>query len=239
MQATTVTQPATVAGADGCPAGWIVVTATMGSGSLTSPSARVVPDFASLLDATAACAAVAVDIPIGLSEDGRREADYAARRRIGPRRSSVFPAPARMLLATSTYAEANAQSRSALGRGLPAQAFNILAKIREADRCITPALQSRVIESHPEVSFWALAGDEPLLNPKRTPGGRSERLRLLDTVYGPAVHGLTPPRGAAWDDLYDACVLAWTASHVAAGAAVHLPPRPQRDARGLRMEIVY
>jgi predicted RNase H-like nuclease len=114
-----------------------------------------------------------------------------------------------------------------------------MAKIREADACLTPAMQGRVVETHPEVSFWALAGDEPLLHPKRTPAGRALRLRLLETAFGPAARDLTPPRGAAWDDLYDACVLAWTASHVANGTAVHLPAAPQRDARGLRMEIVY
>jgi predicted RNase H-like nuclease len=200
---------------------------------------RVVPDFAALIEATAACATVAVDIPIGLSEDGRREADFLARARIGPRRSSVFPAPARLLLAASTYPEANALSRSALGKGLSAQAFNILPKIREADDCMIPAMQSRITESHPEVSFWALAGGRPLLHAKRRPEGRAERLRLLETAHGPGIRDLTPPHGAAWDDLYDACVLAWTASRIAAGTAVHLPAEPQRDVRGLHMEIVY
>jgi len=240
MTAGTSLRSSLCAGADGCRAGWIVVIARGNPDSrLNLRNLLVVPSFTALLEATSDCDAVSVDIPIGLSHDGRRSADFEARRCIGPRRSSVFPAPARLLLAASSYAEANALSRSALGKGLSAQAYGIMAKIREANECMTPEMQSRVVESHPEVSFWALAGDEPLLHPKRKPEGRAERRRLLETAYGPAVRSLLPPRGAAWDDLFDACVLAWTASHVASGTAVHLPPEPEFDSRGLRMQIVY
>jgi predicted RNase H-like nuclease len=114
-----------------------------------------------------------------------------------------------------------------------------LPKIREADAEMRPALQGRIVEVHPEVSFWALAGDDAMQHSKRTPDGRAERRRLLETLYGATIAALHPPPGAAWDDLYDACVLAWTASHVAAGTAVHLPAEAERDERGLRMEIVY
>jgi predicted RNase H-like nuclease len=119
------------------------------------------------------------------------------------------------------------------------QQAGIIGKIKDADKCMTPQLQARVVESHPELCFWALAGDEPLAHSKHTDAGLEDRLVLLEGVYGPRIRDLRPPRGAARDDLYDACVLAWTASHVADGTAVHLPSQPQRDARGLRMEIVY
>lgn len=227
------------AGADGCPAGWVVVSATCDGARLALRDVRVELDFVALLQTTSACAALAVDIPIGLSEDGRREADFLARACIGPRRSSVFPAPPRFALDVPDYATANALSRSRFSHGLQKQTFNILPKIKEADACLTPAMQQRVVESHPEVSFWALAGRNPLRYAKRSPEGRALRLRLLQTAFGPAMRDLKPPYGAAWDDLYDACVLAWTASRVADGTAVHLPSEPQRDARGLRMEMVY
>jgi predicted RNase H-like nuclease len=228
-----------VGGVDGCPAGWVLVTANAWPGRLAGLEVQVLPDFPALLDATSFCAAVAVDIPIGLSEDGRRLADSLARRCLGPRRSSVFPPPPRFTLEMDDYWQANRTSKAQFGRGLQRQTFNITPKIRDADRCLTPALQDRVVEAHPEVSFWALAGSRPMAHPKRRPEGRAERLLLLESVLGPEVRGLSPPRGAAWDDLYDACALIWTASRVAAGTAVHLPAVAQRDARGLRMEIVY
>jgi predicted RNase H-like nuclease len=240
MSATKDANGSLVAGADGCRAGWICVMAQLGTDRrLRLLGVELVADFAALLSLTQGCAALAVDIPIGLSHGGSRRADFAARRRIGPRRSSVFPAPARLLLTASSYVEANAVSRATLGKGLSAQAFGIMAKIREVDQCMRPQMQNRVVESHPEVCFWALGAENPLLHPKRRNEGAEERLRLLETVYGPSVGRLTPPRGAQRDDLYDACVLAWSASRVAEGTAVHLPGEAQRDERGLRMEIVY
>ncbi len=234
------TQQSLVAGADGCRGCWVCVTAQpRREGHLALVDVFVVPDFDALLSRTRACAALAVDIPIGLSRDGPREADYEARRRIGPRRSSVFPPPPRLLLGIGDYQTANSTSRARFQRGLQKQAFNILPKIREADAAMQPAMQDYIVESHPEVSFWALAGNQPLPLSKHSTDGLEARLRLLETVYGASIRDLRPPRGAARDDLYDACVLVWTAARVAAGSAVHLPLRAQHDERGLRIEIVY
>ena len=238
MEACAGAGPCLVAGADGCRKGWVVAFAEAGAQGLRLRQPRVVPDFAALLAATADSAAVAVDIPIGLSEDGRRLADFAARACIGRRRSSVFPAPPRFCLNGAGYAEANQTSKVRFGRGLQRQTFNILPKICEADACMMPAMQDRLVESHPEVSFWALA-QRMLPHAKHKPDGLAERLRLLHGIYGPGLGDLAAPAGAALDDLYDACVLAWTAARLASGTAVHLPEEPQLDSRGLRMEIVY
>jgi predicted RNase H-like nuclease len=183
------------------------------------------------------CAAVSIDMPIGLSADGLRQADAEARRFIGPRRSSVFPPPPRDLLeAPHDYTGLNALAKS-IRAGLSRQTFNIIPKMRELDAAITPALQRRLRESHPEVSFCALQGECLRFN-KRRREGRANRRELLASVYGPSVQDWKPP-GAAMDDLYDAAVLAWTASRVARGEARSLPVVPEYDARGLRMEIVY
>jgi len=229
-----------VAGVDGCTAGWLyVIAASPKPARLDYRGLGLAEDFPALLVATSACDAVSVDVPIGLSADGRRGADYAARRCLGPRRSSVFPPPARSLITLDgDYRELNAASR-AICAGISQQTFNILSKIRAADRCITPAMQARVTESHPEVTFWALNGERTLVHNKKRPEGRSQRLFLLQGVYGDEAAGLRPPRGAVWDDLYDAAALAWTAARVAYGVACRFPEAPEQDARGLRMEIVY
>jgi predicted RNase H-like nuclease len=228
-----------VAGVDGCRAGWLAVLATVHDGrALCVQDVVVFGSLGQLLDLTGACSAVSIDIPIGLSDDGRRAADFEARRMIGRRRSSVFPPPARALVGCCDYASANALSRRNYGRGISRQTFNILEKIRDADSAMTPSLQQRVVESHPEVSFCALNADVCLQHTKRTVAGREERSRLLSRAFEDLA-GLSPPRGAAWDDLYDACVLAWTASRLATGCERRLPAHPQCDTRGLRMEIVY
>lgn len=229
-----------VAGVDGCKAGWIVVRARLAP-SLAIESVEVLPSFKDVLAATQVCVAVAVDMPIGLSDNGRREADILARKCIGRRASSVFPAPVRPVLRATSYREAcfiSAESHRE-SRKISRQTFALVTKIREVDACITPAMQTRVVESHPEVAFWALNDRHPLVWPKRSPEGADDRRRLLTQVFGDDVSGVTRPSGAAWDDLYDACVLAWTAGRLAQGEAVRIPAQPPVDGRGLRMEIVY
>jgi predicted RNase H-like nuclease len=142
----------TVAGVDGCRAGWVV--ATEAEGTL---AVEVVGQFSAVLERVAAGAldAVAVDIPIGLPAAGSRRCDTEARRLIGPRRSSVFPAPARGLLGARSWAEA---------AGISRQTYGILAKVAEVDAAVSPAAQDRVVEAHPEVSFTHLAG-RPLHHP--------------------------------------------------------------------------
>src|SRR3954447_20737539 len=99
-----------VAGVDGCPSGWVVA---MGS------DVDVVPTFADVLAATRDAVCVAVDMPIGLPDAGARACDVAARVALGPRRSSVFPAPRRALLRCREWADATGVSR---------QTFNLLPR---------------------------------------------------------------------------------------------------------------
>jgi len=84
------------------PRGWVVVTATLDR----ARSARV--ERVERLDAVLArldsgdLGAAGIDIPIGLPESEPRWCDVEARSMIGPRRSSVFPAPLRGLLGAAT-----------------------------------------------------------------------------------------------------------------------------------------
>jgi predicted RNase H-like nuclease len=229
-----------VAGVDGCRAGWIVVTAEADDDLLTLRSVNVVSSFKDVLASTLICAAVAVDIPIGLSAGPSRQADLLARRLLAPKRSSsVFPPPLRAVLYCDDYRQACDASATICGKRLSKQAFNITPKIREADVAIWPAGQSRVVEAHPELAFCRLNGGRPMAHNKKTAIGSAERALLLSVLYGDDASTWPVPRGAVRDDLYDAAVLARTAARVAFGIEERLPAEPQLDARGLRMEIVY
>jgi predicted RNase H-like nuclease len=227
---------ATVAGADGCRAGWVVaVLHPPGAGPRLDLT--VVPSIGPVVDDVAAgrLAALAVDMPIGLPESGPRACDVAARRTLGPRRSSVFPAPVRAVLGTATYAEALARSRAASGRGLSKQAFNLVPAIAELDAALTPARRAGVVEAHPEMAFARLAG-APCAHPKRTAEGRAERLALLAAAGLGDLSTVRLP-GSAPDDVLDAAVLTLTAARAHAGTADRLGDGTL-DARGLAMEVV-
>lgn len=229
-----------VAGVDGCRAGWVVATTGVEDGAPVS--VEVVAGLHALVDAVVGgrLAAAGIDMPIGLTDDGVRLADREARALLGPRRSSLFPTPARAVLDATDHADANARSRAASGKGISVQAFHLFPKIRELAALVTPALQPRLAEVHPETSFAVLRG-APCAHPKRTAAGRAERIAALAGCFEPvsftavvaARHGRT-----AGDDVLDALVAAWTARRIARGEARELGDPDVRDARGMRCTIL-
>ncbi|MCH8025295.1 MAG: DUF429 domain-containing protein [Chloroflexi bacterium] len=230
-----------VAGVDGCKGGWLLVRADA-TGQLRIEDVSVISTFRELIAATAACAAVAVDIPIGLGDDKPRAADGEARQVLRePRRRSVFPTPVRPTLKAETHDEAKKLSLLASGKSMNVQTFNILKKIREADKVMTPLLQEWIVEVHPEVSFWALNDKQSMRHKKKSKAGKQERLQSLSRVFVDDLACVALPlrKDAGLDDFYDACVAAWTAGRIAYGTALRLPAEPLLDSHGLRMEIVY
>jgi len=238
------TAGAFVLGVDGCRAGWVAARLNLSSGEVT---AFVMSAFGALLNGPGAKAAmIAVDMPIGLAETGRRACESEARKLLSPyRHNSIFPTPRRPMLAFDAYEDANQWGKrqgAEAGGGLSKQAWMITPKIREIDNVITPRDQRRLSEGHPEVAFWRLNGGAPCLHPKRKPEGAKERLALLRR------HGISSAKrlyedlkkdfGASVgaDDVYDACALALTAKARFDGEAVCLGDGA-KDARGLLMEI--
>jgi predicted RNase H-like nuclease len=236
-----------VVGADGCPGGWVAVSWDTGARSLVT---RVHPSFVDVLDVYQD-ATIGVDIPIGLSEGESRQCDDAARKAISPRGSCVFPAPDATIIEALTragapvytYTEALAHARELTRKGISRQTFSICPKIAEVNQVMTPELQQRVVEVHPEVSFWALAGKQPMRHKKRRQAGYDERAALLEEKLGvsiwPRKEAFEIARPAKPDDLLDVAVAAWTARRVAEDNAERLPTNPLVDRRGLKMEIVH
>jgi len=230
-------------GVDGCRGGWVVA---------SSDAEMSVLRFAVVDDLHAVSAAaergdamIAIDMPIGLSDDGPRACDLEARRLLGrPRASSVFPAPCRAALAATTYVRACGLSRRTLGVAMTIECFNIVPKIRAVDAVITPARQAFVREVHPELVFAILSGrGRGLTEPKRTPDGERVRMRLLRRVaprFDPAaVRATLGLSRVARDDVIDAVACLVAARRIVQGKALVLPSGlVERDARGLRMEIV-
>jgi len=205
-----------VAGVDGWSKGWVAVVLQQGR----FEEALQGPTFPGLLLRLQAASVIAVDIPIGPPDFGRRPADDAARRYLGRRGPCVFDVPARQVLEAPTYAAARNLSSSRFGRGLSVQSYALGTKILEVDACARG--DPRIIEVHPEVSFAALAG-QALKEKKKSWNGQMRRRQLL------ADEGITLPGdlGDAGlvpaDDLLDAAAAAWTALRYSRGKARPLP----------------
>lgn len=238
-----------VAGVDGCPAGWIAV---VGSLSEKEPWLAFAPSFADLVKQHPRVARWAVDIPIGLADDGPRECDQLVRKRLGPNRgSSVFPAPPRAVADYAAndgndYVEACQLAAAATGKKISKQAWNITPKIAEVRKFLseTPRLRKRIFECHPELCFAQLAGGEAIAEGKKTLAGHQQRRRLLNAVVGAAcvnrlVIQTEATRSVGVDDTLDALACWTAAARAAQGESESFPAAAQRDADGLEMAIVW
>jgi len=253
-----------VVGVDACRGGWAAVSLTVGflaepsSGSVSPTgklAAKAPPGSAALTasrpDVTVRAgvslrellgpdldpdgpAVVGIDMPLGLLATGWREADRAARRLLGPRRSSVFAIPPREVWAQPSYQAANQRCRELTGQGFSAQAWGLRAKLLEANEYRDQG-GPPMYEVHPELAFGAMAG-APLPASKHTGPGRDLRRRIL------AEAGLQLPAtvpAAILGDVLDAAAVAWSAWRIAAGQAIVIPPEPQLDDRGRPITIRY
>ena len=225
-----------VAGVDGCRGGWLCVEERNGA-----IQGHVFETLSALLDALPTAEIVAIDIPIGLPEQGRRECDTAARKALSPTRtSSVFPTPVQGILLEERYSDANLKQRNIDGRGLSRQAFGILPKIRDVNLLLqpNPSLQQRVREIHPEVCFAFWNWGVPMRHRKSSPAGQREREKLIDAEWpGQRANILDRLQGHYdIDDLNDAFAALWTARRIANGTARVLGDQ-SIDKYGLRMEM--
>lgn len=220
------------AGLDGFAGGWIA--ATDQDGRL---AVELLPSFE--VARNRSYDSLVIDIPIGLPESGARACDSEARALIGPRRSSVFPAPIRPMLAAHSYEEACRIRTSVEQKSCSKQLFAILPKIKEVDDVMTPALQGHIREGHPEVTFCVMNGGVPLESYKGTSEGRELRLTLLRREFG-EIDGVLAPyiKTALITDAIDAFAMLWSARRVAQQQARILPSNTQIDSRGLRLEMV-
>ena len=230
-----------VTGVDACRRGWVAVTlevpAAGRAGRVGVRAVRVHGTLDGLLAGNGA-SVVGIDMPLGLLESGWREADLAARRLLGVRRSSVFAIPPRAVWGEPAYAAASLRCRELTGKGLSVQAWGLRAKLLDADAyretCAHP-----MYEVHPELAFSALSG-APLALSKHSALGLDLRRGLLARTGIVLPAGPAPPvsRAPAADTL-DAAVVAWSAWRIATGRAVVIPDRPQRDDQGLQIAMRY
>lgn len=235
-----------VAGADGFRDGWFVVLWRRGTGVLRR---RIVDGVGALVQLPERPAVLGIDMIVGLpdrAEQGGRQCDRLARQLLGqPRGRSVFSPPAYDALGADTQAEASARNRATHpdGRGVSIQTFHLFPKMREVAAHVTPDRQSWIREVHPELAFYAMNDDAPVVARKHDADGRRQRTRLLvdngfpdvdDVVERLAGGSLTA------DDILDAHAVCWSAQRIRDGRAQRLPPldveAPQNE-RGRTMTI--
>lgn len=231
-----------IAGVDGCPKGWAVALRSVDGQQC---GFRVVARASELLSLPENPVIIAIDIPIGLldqAKPGGRECDPAARKLLkAPRACSVFTPPVRPALDAKSYEYAVRinKNSSPCRMGISRQCYGLFPKLREVDALMTPELQKRIKEIHPEICFTGLNQNRPLPESKHEESGRKMRRDLLGSHgYGRLIDlALTDASRPDEEDVLDACAACWTAERVFRGVANRIPEQPIRDSRGLSMEM--
>ena len=244
MTASSVSRSLIAAGIDGCRSGWVCA-GWDGEGW----SLDCLPTLESIVPMLAPQATVCVDIPIGLSRDGFRACDRAARQLLGKRSSSVFPVPPRLALAPLSYEELNLASKAHCGKGISKQAFYLLPKIREAEALLRSPNSDGLdwLETHPELCFSSFNGAVPMEDNKKTEAGFCERksvlarhipARTIDRLLQ-SLMASVPRAQCARDDMLDALVCGAVARLDATGRGCLPLGKRDFDEVGLPMRICY
>lgn len=189
--------------------------------------------------------AVLIDIPVGLPENAventarpdRKARDYLPT----GRKSSIFPVPCRQAIHKENYAEASDENERVLGKKLTSQSHAFSKMIRQVDDFLAENQywQNRLVESHPEVAFQMLNGDNGLQHSKHTEVGIQERITILQH------HGINPiPLFAEftpkqYEDVLDALCLAVSAKIGCENGFHTIPENPTYDSRGIKMQMAF
>ncbi len=227
-------------GVDGCRAGWFAIALTQDGRWKT----KVFPNISILWKTCRNASLILLDVPIGLKESGPEErcCDKEARKLLGqPRASSVFRAPCRQSINATNDEERKSKNKLVTGKSLSVQTLGIIPKFREVDKLLLcdPIAKEYIKEVHPEICFWALAG-RSMQYKKKIKEGYDERIQVL-ALYSQTNEIISYAeknylrKDVKKDDILDALVAAITAL----GPLKSLPDSPERDDRGLPMQMLY
>lgn len=232
-------------GIDGCRKGWCLAALDHGRVRIEKHCS-----LEAVMERYPAADGYLIDMAIGLPEKKEdRRPEEEARKLLKGRGSTVFPIPCRQAVYAKgegpeeTEEARKAANRAVLGKSLAKQSLAILPKIREADEYLEkhPEYKNVLCESHPELCFAGLKG-EVVRSSKSDFFGMEERMDLLSSYidledpYMPL--RLSKELGCRADDILDALCLAVTAGLKAGGFSRTVPEVPERDARGLTMQMV-
>lgn len=212
-----------IVGIDGCKGAWISVSLETDSRQLIWDKHHALSDF--LVNRNAKI--VGIDIPIGLPEKGPRVCDKKARRLLGKRGSSVFPAPIRAVLGARDYKTACDIRAVIEGKKMSQQAWAIVPKIGEVDLLLQrrPEYKSVLHEIHPEVSFYFMGDNKTNSYSKKNKLGIEERIEKLSRFFEISDSYVTAIRrqyGTSKDDIIDALAALWSAERILRGENVIL-----------------
>ena len=237
-------------GIDGCKNGWVV--ARLEKKQLSIEFYESISKF---IQANPNADEYLIDMAIGFpSCEEYERPDKKARKILGKRGVTVFSVPCRQVVELGDSKDSVTQNRDylkklnseTLGVSLSQQTLAIIPKMAELDRFLqeNPEYKDRICESHPEVCFARLNGNEAIEIKKSRTKGISKRIKVLEKYLKAGalddIKALTKKCNCKPDDVLDAVCLAVTARFKAEGKCECIQGGEGTfvDDNGLRMQMV-
>jgi predicted RNase H-like nuclease len=222
-----------VLGLDGFAKGWVAVKLDGNRRSIAFP--RSIREILSIKFDRAA-----IDIPIGLNEDGIRVCDLQAREKLRPHGSRVFTGARRWLWEEFDDPDrANMEAIRRCQKRVSRQLWCLGRKINEVDEFVLTYHHLNVRETHPELVFLRLNDGIPLPSKHKKEGLALRKHLLFARGFAELDIWLDQTRrgkGAKRDDVLDACAAAIAARDMANSVPEGTPPQ---DSKKLPMQIWY
>jgi len=225
-----------IAGVEPCPGGWLVVGARLQGITAFPTEPEVFATFAEILDYRPSFDVIAIHCHLSFPEEdtpGGRTCDKLARQLLGwPRSGAIGSPPSRHYLRTGDL-----DARTS--KGLNPINARMMRRFAEVAEEMQPYRQRQVYEVHPELSFFQLNDDKPMLHSKYDEEGVAERRALVEARI-PGVEAVIEASvpGVEMRHLLDATADMVTARRIAARAVDRLPEDPEWDEQGVRMELL-
>jgi predicted RNase H-like nuclease len=182
----------------------------------------------------------AIDIPIGLDDQGVRDCDLLAQEKLRPHGSRVFSGARRWLWEEfDDPDDANSEALRRNQKRISRQLWCLGRKIGEVDKFVIRHRGLKIYETHPELVFLRLNGGVPLPSKHKAEGLALRRDILIAEGFAELDLWIDRTRlgtGAKRDDVLDACAAAIAARDMASSVPEGIPPR---DSKKLTMQIWY
>ena len=153
--------------------GWVASSAKVHGATVGPEPPKVYETFLDVLGERPAFAIIVINAPVGyvdLPSEGARACDQEARMLLGRRGAVIRNAPSRAVLNGEV---------SWFEGGLDVVSATLLPRYQEVAAEMSPFRQRVIYEGNPEMSFYQLNQDNPLVRSKKIEVGREERRSLL------------------------------------------------------------
>ena len=227
----------TVMGIDGCRAGWFCTKIEKNK----ILSFHIIKNLNDQFLTESNLSHIGIDIPLQLSETGKRLAELEARLILKKRACTIFSPPAIKALSAKNYSEACEINFKECGNRISKQSWNLFPKIKQAQEFLknNSIRKLGVFEIQPELSFMAMNNMKLIEKSKKTEAGKKLRIKLIRNFFPnfsfSSIRKNFKKNEVLDDDILDSISIVWSTQRIVDKIAQFVP----KNSENTNMKIYF